>query len=337
MNTNKKKCLRVGIIGLGAISNNHIRSLLSLDGVNLCAVCDIIPERIVKKVVEHNLSVNTYIDYKEMIAREELDAVHILTPHYLHAPMAVYALLHGVNVFLEKPMGISYEDIESIRRAEAESGKRVCVCFQNRFNRNTLLAKKILEEDGGATSAYATVIWDRNAEYYAQDAWRGKWETEGGGVMINQAIHTLDLLCEFLGKPVSLRASCQNHHLDGIVEVEDMCEGLVHFENGAQCVFYTTTAFSGGNVTTLYLKSKNRTVMLHNEKLFVDGVKVDAPQDSLPFYGKKCYGKGHPEIIGQFYDALSEGLPMPVDTESAQYALKLLLTAYKSQGKEIII
>ena len=94
MNTNKKKCLRVGIIGLGAISNNHIRSLLSLDGVNLCAVCDIVPERIVKKVVEHNLSVNTYTDYKEMIAREELDAVHILTPHFLHAPMSVYALLH---------------------------------------------------------------------------------------------------------------------------------------------------------------------------------------------------------------------------------------------------
>ena len=256
MNTSEKKCFRVGIIGLGAISNNHIRSLKSLDGVELCAICDINPEKIVKKMVEHALTANTYTDYKEMLAAERLDAVHILTPHYLHAPMCVYALEHGVDVFLEKPMGISYEDIESIRSAEQRSGHRVCVCFQNRFNQNTAMTKKLLEEDGGAISAYATVIWNRDAEYYARDDWRGKWETEGGGVMINQAIHTLDLLCQFLGKPISLKASCQNHHLDSVIEVEDMCEGMVTFEGDCRCVFYTTTAFDGGNVTTIYLKTK---------------------------------------------------------------------------------
>ena len=333
----EKKTFRVGIVGLGAISNTHILSLLSIDGVEISAICDNNPHRLAKKAQEHGLNVPQYTDYKEMIDKEELDTVHILTPHYLHAPMTVYALEHGLDVFLEKPMGISPEDIESIRRAEQKSGKQVCVCFQNRFNPTTFMAKEIANADGGVVSAYATVVWDRDAAYYAQDAWRGKWATEGGGVMINQAIHTVDLLCEFLGKPLSLKATTANHHLDGIIEVEDMCEGVVTFEGGKRCVFYATTAFDGGNITTLYLKTANHTVHIENEKLYLDGKRVEIPEINTPYYGKKCYGKGHTELIGLFYEALSEGDTVPVCTESAQYALRLLLGAYKSRGNEIII
>ena len=337
MNTNEQKRLRVGIIGLGAISNTHIRSLQMLSDIEICAICDINEKRLEDKKTTYALSCPTYTDYTEMIDKEHPDAVHVLTPHYLHAPMTVYALKHGVNVFLEKPMGISYEDIEQIQKAEEESGKRVCVCFQNRFNPATLLAKKAIEEDGGVTSAYATVIWNRDASYYASDAWRGRWETEGGGVMINQAIHTLDLLCQFLGKPLSLKATCQNHHLKEIIEVEDMCEGVVTFEGGVHSVFYATTAFEGGNVTTVYLKTKNHTIQLQNEALFIDNILQSFDENHLPYYGKMCYGKGHPELISRFYEALRSQGEMPVNTESSQYALRLLLSAYKSEGKEILI
>ena len=337
MNTNEPKYFRVGLIGLGAISNNHIRSLLALENVNLCALCDIDQSRLLKKKQEYSLNCNTYTDYQEMIVCENLDAVHILTPHYLHASMTVFALEHGVNVFLEKPLGISLLDIERVREAEKNSGKQVCVCFQNRFNPSTILAKKLAVEDGGVTRAYATIIWSRNASYYAKDAWRGKWKTEGGGVMINQAIHTLDLLCQFLGKPQSIKATCQNHHLDGIIEVEDMCEGLVQFEDKKQCVFYATTAFNGADITTVYLKTQNHTIMLQNEKIFVDGELQTLDETQVPYFGKKCYGRGHPELIGRFYEALEDGAEVPVNTESAQYALRLLLGAYKSNGNETII
>lgn len=337
MNISEKKSLRVGIIGLGCIASNHIHSIQNLDGVTLVALCDIDEEKLTPAKATFGLDVPVYTDYTEMIEKECLDSVHILTPHYLHAPMCVYALEHGLDVFLEKPMGISLLDIEQILDAEKKSGKRVCVCFQNRFNATTLIAKEIIGGDGGVLSAYATVIWDRSAQYYAQGEWRGKWATEGGGVMINQAIHTLDLLCQFLGNPISLKATYQNHHLDGIIEVEDMCEGIVNFEGGRRCVFYTTTAFEGGNITTICLKTKNHTITIQNENLFVDGVKYEIADSDVPYYGKKCYGKGHPELIGLFYEALREGKEMPVSAHSAQYALRLLLAAYKSQGNETII
>ena len=334
----ENKHIRVGIIGLGAVSNNHIRSLIALETVELCALCDINEEKLEKKKAEFSLHVPTYSDYKEMIENENLDTVHILTPHYLHAPMTIFALEHGLDVFLEKPMGISLSDIQNIRDAEKRSGKRVCVCFQNRFSDTTVNAREIVEADGGVISAYATVIWNRNAQYYAQDtSWRGKWATEGGGVMINQAIHTLDLLCQFLGTPKTVKASCQNHHLDGIIEVESMCEGLVRFENGKQALFYTTTAFDGGNVTSLYLKTKNHSILIQNENLYLDGEKYAMVETESAYYGKKCYGKGHQALISLFYQSIMEGDEMPVDTESAQYALRLLLAAYQSSGKEIFI
>ncbi len=338
MTMNDNKRIRVGIIGLGAVSNNHILPLLSLENVELCALCDISENKLSEKKSLFSLDVATYTDYKEMIEKEHLDTVHILTPHYLHASMTVYALEHGLNVFLEKPMGISLSDIQNIRDAEERSGKRVCVCFQNRFSDTTVNAKQIIEADGGVLSAYATVIWDRNAEYYLQDtSWRGKWATEGGGVMINQAIHTLDLLCQFLGKPTSVKATYQNHHLEGIIEVESMCEGLVTFENGKKGLFYTTTAFDGGNVTTLHFKTKNHTIHIQNEYLYLDGEKYQMVETLSPYYGKKCYGKGHQELITRFYNAIIEGAEMPVSTESAQYVLRLLLAAYQSFGKEIFI
>ncbi|MBR2612003.1 MAG: Gfo/Idh/MocA family oxidoreductase [Clostridia bacterium] len=338
MTMNENKRIRVGVIGLGAVSNNHIRPLLSLENVELCALCDINEEKLQKKKLDFSLDVSLYTDYKEMIENEKLDTVHILTPHYLHAPMTVYALEHGLDVFLEKPMGISLSDIDAIRTAEKQSGRRVCVCFQNRFSDTTVNAKKIIEADGGVLSAYATVIWNRDASYYAQDlSWRGKWATEGGGVMINQAIHTLDLLCQFLGTPESVKASCQNHHLEGIIEVEDMCEGLIRFQNGRQALFYTTTAFDGGNVTSLYLTTKNHTIFIQNEHLYLDGEKYEMVETESEYYGKECYGKGHQALISLFYQAIRGGYEMPVDTESAQYALRLLLAAYQSNGTETVV
>lgn len=333
MKNSDNKIFRVGLIGLGAVSNNHIRSLLMNPQVQIVALCDVKEERLIQKKQENALDCALYTDYKEMILRESLDTVHIMTPHYLHAPMAVYALEHALDVFLEKPIGISPSDAQSILDAEARTGKHVCVCFQNRFSLATLKAKQLLDEDGGALSGYISVAWNRDEAYYQSSDWRGFYKTEGGGVMINQAIHSLDLACQFLGTPKTLKATVHNHHLAGIIEVEDTAEGVIEFEGGKSAVFFTTTAFVGGDQTSVLFKSAKRCIEIRDGKLLVDSESVELEEEALPYFGKSCYGRGHKYLIDRFYNALATGEEMPVSAKSACDALRILLAAYRSNGE----
>ena len=295
------------------------------------------PERAEKKREEHGLDSKIYTSYEEMLDTEELDAVHICTPHYLHAQMAIYALRRNINVLLEKPMCISREQIRELIDAEKESTAVVSVCFQNRFNRATRQAKKIIDADGGAISAYGTVLWDRQEKYYTESDWRGRWETEGGSVMINQAIHTVDLLGYFLGKPQSVTATIANHHLAGVIDTEDTAEGIIKYDTGAQACFYATTAYSGASITRIFILTKSHRLEIVPPNLFVDGRVMEEDAAKSEFATKECYGDGHRHLITAFYDALELGTPHPVPLKSAQYALSAVLAAYESNGREIAL
>jgi len=332
-----KNIFNVALIGCGAISNNHLTPLTNDCRCKIVALCDIKPEKAKAKAESFSLDCKIYTDYKEMLENEQLDSIHICTPHYLHAEMAIAALEKNINVFLEKPMCISTEEIQKLLEAEKKSNAKICVCFQNRFNPATVTAKNIADEDGGVISAYGSIFWERGEKYYTESGWRGSWITEGGGVMINQAIHTIDLLCFFLGKPQKLWATKANHHLKGVIEVEDACEGLVEFENGKRANFYATTSFTGYNATTVFLLTKNHKIEISGQNMFVDGEKVDLDNTLSSYVGKECYGHGHTFIIESFYNAIENNSDVPVSLESAQYALRILLAAYKSNDNETII
>ena len=153
--------------------------------------------------------------------------------------------------------------------------------------------------------------------------------------MINQAIHTLDLLCYYLGTPKSVAATVSNHHLKDIIEVEDSAEGIIYFENGKKANFYTTTSFEGRDATILYLVTeKKRRIQLQYSAVYVDGEKVDDPSLVSDFIGKECYGNGHMYLIAKYYEALKNNTEMPVTLESAQYALRVLLASYRSNNTE---
>ena len=252
------KIFRIALIGCGSISANHLNGLASNDNVEIVALCDIIPERAEARAKEYSVDCKIYTDYYDLLEKEQLDAVHICTPHYLHAPMTIAALEKDINVFLEKPACINTEEIKQMIEAEKKSRGIVCVSFQNRLNPSTLLAKKLIEEDGGADFAYGAIFWHRNASYYTDSGWRGKKETEGGGVMINQAIHTIDLLCQFLGTPKEVCATVSNHHLKNVIDVEDSAEGIIYFENGKQASFYFTTDYPGRDTTMISISTKNQ-------------------------------------------------------------------------------
>ena len=329
-----KRKFKVGLIGCGVISDNHLRALTSLDNVEIVALTDVDKSRAETKNKAYSLGCRIYEDYIEMLDTEALDAIHVLTPHYLHTEMTLEALKRNVNVLLEKPLCINREDIERIINAENNSKARVCVCFQTRYNDTIRLAKAIADEDGGVNKAYATVIWNRSDEYYAQGAWRGKWATEGGGVMINQAIHTLDLLCIFLGIPQNVQATYSTLRHSEAVEVEDSCEAIIDFEHGARAVVYATTNFLGADSTALHLETKNHTIEIREPNVYLDGKPVQIPE-TIEYVGKHCYGNGHSTLIESFYKSLDEESDVPVTPCQAQYALRIILGAYESKGKII--
>ena len=328
------KIFRVALVGCGTIAPNHLAALVAIPYVKVTALCDKRPENAAAMKEQFALKAKIYESYDELLKCEQLDAVHIATPHFLHAEMTVKALDLGLNVFLEKPMCISEDEINTLLLAEKRSTGRVCVSFQNRFNETTLLAKKLIEEDGGAISAYGTVIWERDEDYYLKSDWRGRRATEGGGVLINQAIHTLDLLSFFLGKPRFIWATTANHHLKGKIEVEDSSEGMIEFESGAFANYYATTSSHNASTTTVYIKTKNHKINISGAEIYIDDEKQAPDTCGNPQIGKDCYGKGHYTLIRKFYEALLTGDEMPVTLESAQWAVRILLAAYKSNDNK---
>ena len=327
------KIFNVALVGCGTISDNHLTALTNTPGVKVVALCDKISDKANSKKEKYALDCDVYTDYYEMINTVALDAVHIATPHFLHAPMTIAALKKNINVFLEKPMCISIEEINQLIEEEKRSQAKVCVCFQNRFIAAVEMAKKLIEEDGGIVSAYGSVFWERNEKYYTDSDWRGFYATEGGGVMINQAIHTIDLLCQLLGTPKKLWATKANHHLKDIIEVEDTCEGVIEFDSGLRGNFYATTSFHGWDATSVYIVTNKRKIEIRHPDIFVDGVKLNI-ESKNDVIGKACYGSGHQILISKFYNALSCDDEMPVTLQSAQYAIRILLAAYKSNDNE---
>lgn len=329
------KQYKVALVGCGTISYNHLTALSKLDHVKVVALCDIKPEKAEERAAQFKLDCKIYTDYYEMLEKEELDAVHVTTPHYLHAPMTIAALEKDIYVCLEKPMCINREEIAALFEAEKKSKASVTVSFQTRYNKANVIAKKIADEDG-IISAYCSNFWQRTNEYYTESGWRGAYATEGGGVMINQAIHNIDHLIGLLGKPVALYATKSNHKHKGIIEVEDTCEGMVEFENGLIGNFYATNAFTGASRTSIFVKTTNHMLEIRNAKLFIDDKLVEDTETSA-YLGKEVYGDGHVILIEKFYDAIEKGTEMPITLESAQWALRLLLAAYESNDQRTLI
>ena len=226
---------RAAIIGLGDISGVHLEAIVSNPQIQLCAVCDIDSSK------KPELEVPFYTDYREMADREKPDCVHLCLPHYLHYPVAKEMAQRGIHIFCEKPAALdSRQGEEFVRLEEKYPGLHMGICLQNRVNRSTEMLKKIIDsgEYGKVTGTRGIVLWSRPAEYYAAKPWRGLWRTAGGGCMINQAVHTLDLLYYLGGTIRSVRAgTCQL--LDYGIEVEDTVSARLRTFVGISSIFLT--------------------------------------------------------------------------------------------------
>ncbi len=334
------KKYRVGIIGCGNIFPMHSISVKLCEDAELTAVCDIIKERAEKRAAEY--SCNAYTDYKEMVEKEALDCVHICLPHSLHAPAAIYCMEHGINVLTEKPMASTKEDAEMMIETAKRCGVKFACIFQNRFNHGNMLLKKTLDEGslGKIYGAKCFVTWHRDSAYYNAGPWRAKISEAGGGVIMNQAIHTIDAMRYLIGrKAVRVDATIATRGGLGI-EVEDTAEGLIEFEGGLITNFHAISYYSTDSKIYVEFDCQNGVARLDGDTAVItynDGrVITSSPaEDEMISYGntKSYWGVCHAKQILDFYEYVKTGKEMYISAESALETQNLVFAIYES-GRE---
>lgn len=319
--------LKSAIVGCGAIAPVHAQAIPGAGG-ELAAAADVRFDR--AQALTAAYGGRAFSSMEEMLDEARPDVLHICTPHYLHIPMAAAALRRGIHVLCEKPIGLSAADAAALRPALA-AGARFGVCFQNRWNASVKEAREIVAsgELGALKSLRGMVTWSRGEAYYRDSGWRGAWATEGGGVLINQSIHTLDLLLLFAGEPEAIGAKVGNHHLPGVIEVEDSAEIYLRFPSGVTGVFYATTALSVDVPILLDLFFERGTLRIEGDTLTM--IRSDG-EGGAPavFPHSACWGTGHAALIADFYDCVRTGRAFAVGCDEALRVTRVLDAVYRS-------
>lgn len=329
------------IVGYGNIGPTHAVGLQTAEFADLSIICDVKADRADKGATVFGC--RAVYDFDAVLADCSIDVVHICTPHYLHKDMAVKALAAGKNVVLEKPLSMNKTELREVISAQKQYGKKVCVMFQNRKNNAVRVLKEIKESGrlGKLLAISGFMTWDRDAAYYAQDAWRGKWKTEGGGVLINQSVHLLDLMGYIGGKIESVKASISTKRLEGVIEVEDTADALLFYENGMRGCFYATNAY--GTTTPFQLTAEFEQGRVRYSDNFLYEIKNgEAPcviaGNDMNTPGKSCWGSGHAVVIDEFYKALENGTDDYLALSTGIDTSNLLFSIYESAkagGKQV--
>lgn len=242
--------VRVGIIGFGGMGSVHANYLSKneIPGAVLAAICDHDRERLAKAREKHGDSVKYFDNADALFAAKVIDAVMVATPHYDHPPLCIKALQSGIHALSEKPTGVYTKQVRELNEVAAKSDRVFGVMFNQRTRADHQKMRQLVQsgELGEIKrTMYVITDWLRNQSYYDSGGWRGTWGGEGGGVLMNQAPHNLDLFQWICGMPSRVRAFCNfgRYHK---IEVEDDVTAYVQYPNGASGVFITTTGETPG-------------------------------------------------------------------------------------------
>ncbi|MCC2683264.1 MAG: oxidoreductase, partial [Paenibacillaceae bacterium] len=274
--------LRIGVVGLGNMGSGHLKYLGKdeVSGAELTAVCDNRPEQLERAKKTLKESVRGFSSTEEMFASGSVDGVIIATPHYYHSPMAIEAFKHGLHVLSEKPAGVYTKQVREMNEAAAKSGKVFGIMFNQRTNPIYQKLRDLISSgELGEIRRTNWIItnWYRSQSYYDSGGWRATWAGEGGGVLLNQDPHQLDLWQWTVGMmPTRVRAFCQFGKYRNI-EVEDDVTAYVEYANGATGVFITTTGEAPG--TNRYEISGDRgKIVIENNQMTFHRLRVPEPQ-----------------------------------------------------------
>ena len=340
-----KNLLRTAVIGIGNMGSAHARCICSgaVSGMRLAAVCDLNPDRLAW--AERELpGVLTFSDYHQLIASGEVDAVIIAVPHPLHSLIACEAMKAGLHTLSEKPLDIRL----SAAREAVETGKRTGITFAVMLNQRTdpifQRAREMVRSGQLGEikrSVWIITNWYRTQHYYDSGDWRATWAGEGGGVLLNQAPHNLDLWQWICGMPVEITAHCDTAHYHH-VEVEDDATLLTRYANGATGCFITSTGeYPGTN--RLEISGSKGKIVLEDGKLKSWLLKEDeevvrfaseksSPEIPLDYaeWTPESAPSAHAGILRNFANAILLGEPLLSPAEDGLNELTLSNAAYLS-------
>lgn len=306
--------VRVGIVGGGNISDTHARAALDIPGVEIAGMYGANVDRTRALVDKYGGELHT--DLESLLAQPALDVVLIGSPSGLHADQAKAAVARGVHVLSEKPLDVSTAKVDELLRAAEGNGVQIGVFFQNRTSPDLAWLKRTV--DGGGLGevflASAQVKWYRPPEYYASSRWRGTWALDGGGALMNQGIHTIDLLLWLLGDATRIYARTRTALHP--IEVEDTVVACIEFANGAVATFEATTAAYPGFPRRLELTGRNGTVVIEDDRAAVVGVHEPLAEDPPGGVGNQNASassatvsdvRAHRTVLEDFLDAIRTG------------------------------
>ena len=321
---------RAAVIGCGDVSAVHIDALLDLNEVELVAVCD--TDAVVLAEVSDRLGVPGFADHRSLLSEVRPDVVHICTPHDQHVAVAIDALAAGVHVILEKPLASTREDGDALVAAAADSAARLAVCFQNRYNPTSQEMKRQLDSGrwGRVLGARAQVMWTRTADYYRAKPWRGTWQGGGGGLLMNQAIHTVDLVQWLLGDVVSVQGSTSTLRFGDVIEVEDTAVGLLEHVGGVHTSFFATLTHCTNAPVLIEVMCEHGVLRLEGD---LRGIHADGSEELLASAdvvrtARNYWGASHARLIGDFYATLEEASSFWIDAAEGRKSLGIVQAMY---------
>ena len=338
--------VRFGVVGAKGIGRTHMESIVSSENARLVAIADI--NEAEGRAAASKYGVEWYMNYEKMLEQKDIDAVSICTPHFLHCPMTLKALEYGKHVLVEKPMAITVREADKMVEKARNFGLKLGVVFQYRtfpINREI----KRLIDNGEIGKIYRVCIQActfRTQTYYESDRWRGKWATEGGGALINQTIHHIDLLQWFVGKPTRLQGQIGTMYHN--MEVEDIASATIKFENGAHGILQVgiVDAIETNRLEICGEKGKiesngetKRAVMSKPLRECIADKKVwgGKPKCQWLEVKPKTEAKGgHTAVIDEYAKALIEDKEPPVPGEDGRASLEIvnaiILSSYEERA-----
>ena len=327
------------VVGLG-IGMAHVAAVDSDDNARLVAVCDLKQEKL-DEVAKSHPDTLTYTSFDEMLKNPDIDIISICLPSGMHAEYSIKAMEAGKNVLIEKPVDITSAAAEKIIETQKRTHLKAGVIHQNRFNLNMRPIKEAIDSGklGKIYLGTFEVKWYRAQSYY-DNGWHGTWSLDGGGSLINQAVHTVDIMQWLMGKPVSVfsKYGIFGHN----IETEDMTASIFTFENGATATFVSTTCAYPGICTSVKIYGTNGSVEADSDKLSRWSF-MDAPEDEEKNMLRK-YGRGngplcakdpslrvgHSYQVSDIIECVRTGREPVIKPEDAICAVRIIEAVYRS-------
>lgn len=339
---------RFAVVGVGVVGEWHVRVIKNLPNAKLVAVCDIKPENAVKALEKNRLQdVPVYTDIAQMLKKEKLDVINVCTPSGIHMEPSVAAMEAGVNVICEKPLEIQLDRIDRMIETAQKHKVRLAGIFQNRWNPANRAIHDAAVEGRFGRIAWAGCFtpWYRTDQYYREGGWRGTWKYDGGGAIMNQSVHAVDLL-QWIAGPVKQVSAYAGSRIHAEIEVEDTLTCALQFVNGAFGTIVGSTAMYPGSKVRIEIGGENGTAVSEEGlKTFrfrderptdrelmerINTRRTDAGGGSDP---QLATVSGHSANIQSILQAWEQNLEAETSGPEARKAVAIILAMYESARK----